>query len=101
MLMSVYGYCLVIGTVIGCIAGVPGVNGYARKSSYLTRRAGLTSSLYRWPSHHRFRACRIPHDLPHRRTGDHPPSTPIYPGSRLELVLHPRVDHRLLGQLWV
>lgn len=24
-----YGYCLVIGTVIGCIAGVPGVNGYA------------------------------------------------------------------------
>lgn len=30
--MIVYGYCLIVGTVIGAIAGVPGVNGYARES---------------------------------------------------------------------
>lgn len=29
---AVYGYCLIVGTVIGCIAGVPGTNGYARES---------------------------------------------------------------------
>jgi SP family sugar:H+ symporter-like MFS transporter len=40
MLMSVYGYCLVIGTVIGCIAGVPGVNGYARMSSHRRPESG-------------------------------------------------------------
>jgi SP family sugar:H+ symporter-like MFS transporter len=40
MLMPVYGYCLVIGTVIGCIAGVPGVNGYARMSSCRTSESG-------------------------------------------------------------
>lgn len=41
---SVYGYCILIGSVIGCIAGVPGVNGYGSKSNmfntmctYLTR----------------------------------------------------------------
>jgi hypothetical protein len=99
--MSVYGYCLVIGTVIGCIAGVPGVNGYARMSSTRTSEFGLTSSLHRWSSHHWFRACCIPHDLPYRRSRDHPPSTPIHPGSRLELVLHPRAYHCLLGQLWL
>jgi hypothetical protein len=40
MLMTVYGYCLVIGTVIGCIAGVPGVNGYARTSGCRSPESG-------------------------------------------------------------
>lgn len=28
---EVYGIMILIGTVIGCIAGIPGVNGYAGK----------------------------------------------------------------------
>lgn len=27
--LLVYGVCILIGSVIGCIAGIPGVNGYA------------------------------------------------------------------------
>lgn len=65
------------------------------------QRAVLTSSLHRWSSHYWFRACCIPHDLSHRRSRDYPPSTPIYPGSRLEFVLHPWSHYRLLGQLWL
>jgi len=64
-------------------------------------RAELISSLHRWSSYYRLRSCCVPHDFSHCRPRNHPPSTPIYTGPRLELVLHPWSDYRLLGQLWL
>lgn len=47
LIMAVYGICILIGSVIGCIAGIPGVNGYAGQLLQTYRRkkeANLQSS---------------------------------------------------------
>jgi SP family sugar:H+ symporter-like MFS transporter len=35
---SVYGYMILIGSIVGCIAGVDGVDGYARESTMRSTR---------------------------------------------------------------
>jgi len=38
----VYSYTLLIGSVIGCLAGIPGVNGYASERRLPDKRLGAT-----------------------------------------------------------
>jgi len=73
---AVYGWSLLLGSVIGCIAGVSGANGYARRLTlFIPLFPPLTfRSLRYWPRHHRLRPSLLPHDVSHRGARDHPPT---------------------------
>jgi hypothetical protein len=73
----VYSYTLLAGTIVGCIAGVPGVNGYARELPQGSRRDVSNRSLCRWPLAHWFRAVLVSDDIFDHRSRDHSSSNPI------------------------
>lgn len=108
LLTAVYGWTVLIGSVIGCIAGVEGTNGYAREC---TRFDHADISLRYRSRLDRSRPHCFPHDVPHRRSGDYAPSEQSCHRAVMgelsrtttlmsELVLHPRSRSCCLGCLW-